>query len=237
MAGPLYLVVVAGGSGLRMGGELPKQFLLLDGRVVLLRTIDVFRKAVPGIHVVTVLPMEWREYWRDLCAQHRFFYPQTFVEGGLTRFHSVQNALEHIPDEATVAIHDGVRPLLSENLVRDLFHRAETADGVVPCLPTVDTLRCLKTQDGIGHSSGKALPPRSELYAVQTPQIFDAALLKAAYTLPFEQDFTDDASVVERYIQKNNLQKSILYVPGERLNIKLTTPDDMRLAEAILGTH
>lgn len=237
MPGPLYLVVVAGGSGLRMGGELPKQFLSLDGRVVLLRTLDVFRRAVPGIHVVTVLPMEWREYWRDLCAQNRFFYPQTFVEGGLTRFHSVKNALLQIPDDATVAVHDGVRPLLSEALVRDLFQRAETADGVVPCLPSVDTLRCLQTQDGITRSSGKALPPRSELYAVQTPQIFDAALLKAAYTLPFEPDFTDDASVVERYIQKNHLPKNILYVPGERLNIKLTTPDDMRLAEAILASR
>ena len=237
MAVPLYLVVVAGGSGVRMGGELPKQFLLLDGHVVLMRSIDVFRKAVPGIHVVTVLPAEWRQYWRELCAQHRFFYPQTFVEGGLTRFHSVQNALAQIPDDAKVAVHDGVRPLLSEALVRDLFRRAETADGVVPCLPAVDTLRCLQARDGVSRASGKTLPPRSELYAVQTPQIFDAALLKAAYTLPFEQDFTDDASVVERYVQKENLEKNILYVPGERFNIKLTTPEDLRLAEAILAAH
>ena len=237
MARPRYLVIVAAGSGHRMGGDLPKQFLQLDGRVILQRSIDVFRQAVPGIKVVTVLAPEWREYWRDLCAQTRFFYPQTFVGGGLTRFHSVQNALELIPGDALVAIHDGVRPLLSPALVQSLFDRAETADGVIPCLPAVDTLRCLKMEDGVGHSNGKVLPSRSEMYAVQTPQIFDGALLKAAYTLPFEPDFTDDASVVERYVRQQGLAKNILYVPGERDNIKLTTPEDLRLAEAILKTR
>ncbi len=237
MARPRYLVMVAAGSGHRMGGDIPKQFLLLGGRVILQRSIDVFRRAVPGIKVVTVLAAEWKEYWRDLCMQHRFFYPQSLAEGGLTRFHSVQNALAQIPDEALVAIHDGVRPLLSEALVRDLFQRAETADGVIPCLPVVDTLRCLQMADGVGRFSGKVLPARSELYAVQTPQIFDAALLKAAYTLPFEPDFTDDASVVERYIRQQGLQKKIEYVPGERHNIKLTTPGDLLLAEAILSTR
>ena len=237
MARPRYLVVVAAGSGHRMGGDIPKQFLLLDGRVILQRTIEVFRQAVPGIKVVTVLAVEWWPYWRDLCAQHRFFYPQVFVGGGLTRFHSVQNALAQIPDEALVAIHDGVRPLLSQDLVRSLFDRAETADGVVPCLPVVDTLRCLQMQEGLGRSSGKTLPSRSEMYAVQTPQIFDAALLKAAYTLPFEPDFTDDASVVERFIRQQGLSKVIDYVPGERDNIKLTTPGDLRLAEAVLKTR
>lgn len=237
MPRPLYLVVVAGGSGLRMGGEVPKQFLPLGGRVVLLRTIDIFRKAVPGIHVVTVLPMEWRERWRDLCAENRFFYPQTLVDGGLTRFHSVQNALALVPEDALAAVHDGARPLLSVSLARELFRQAETADGIVPCLPVADTLRCLQSQEGALLSSGKALPPRSELYAVQTPQIFDAALLKAAYTLPFEPDFTDDASVVEAYVRQKGLQKIIRYVPGERANFKLTTPEDLLLAEAVLKTR
>lgn len=237
MARARYLVIVAAGSGRRMGGELPKQFLPLGGCSVLQRSIDVFRRAVPGIHIVTVLAPEWKEYWRDLCMKHRFFYPQSLVDGGLTRFHSVQNALARIPGDALVAIHDGVRPLLSEALVRDLFQRAETADGVVPCLPVVDTLRCLQMQEGVGCSSGKVLPARSEMYAVQTPQIFDAALLKAAYTLPFEPDYTDDASVVERYIRQQGLPQKIEYVPGERHNLKLTTPGDLLLAEAILKTR
>ncbi len=237
MERPRYLVVVAAGRGHRMGGELPKQFLSLGGTVVLQRSIDVFRRAVPGIKVLTVLSPEWKGSWADLCMQHRFYYPQKMVDGGLTRFHSVQNALAQVPEEALVAIHDGVRPLLSRELVSRLFQTAETADAAIPCLPVVDTLRCLTMEGETGVASGRVLPPRSELYAMQTPQVFDASLLKEAYTLPFEQDFTDDASVVEKYVRQSGRQKNIRYVLGERSNLKLTTPEDLQLAEAILVTR
>lgn len=237
MERPRYLVIVAAGSGSRMGGEMPKQFLTLGGRAVLQRGIDIFRKAVGGVRILTVLAPSWQAYWRDLCMQHRCYYPQTLVDGGLTRFHSVRNALALVPDEAIVAIHDGARPLLSPELAGRLFQEAETADGVIPCLPVTDTLRCLDMEGETGYGSGRPLPPRSEIYAVQTPQVFDAALLKEAYTLPFEPEFTDDASVVEKYVRQTGAEKRIVYVPGERINIKLTTPDDLRLAEAILASR
>lgn len=237
MERPRYLVIVAAGSGSRMGGAMPKQFLDLGGCVVLQRSIDVFRKAVKGIRILTVLSPDWKGYWTECCMRHRYYCPQTLVDGGLTRFHSVQNALGHLPDEAVVAIHDGARPLLSRELVCCLFREAETADGVIPCLPVADTLRCVDMEGGTGRGTGRLLPPRSEIYAVQTPQIFDAALLKQAYSLPFEPDFTDDASVVEKYIRQTGAEKRLVYVRGERLNFKLTTPEDLQLAEAVLAAR
>ena len=128
MARPRYLVVVAAGSGHRMGGDIPKQFLPLDGRVILQRTIDVFRQAVPGIKVVTVLASEWCPYWRDLCAQHRFFYPQVFVGGGLTRFHSVQNALAQ-PGVGSFAFRSGENGGRCDSLPSRGRHAALFADA------------------------------------------------------------------------------------------------------------
>ena len=225
---------MAGGSGTRMGASVPKQFLELKGKAVLRRTIEVFMEACPEINVVTVLPDEHIRYWKDYCYKENFICPQILVKGGITRFHSVRNALEKVPDGALVAIHDGVRPLLSPQLVADLFSKAVSSPGVIPVIPCVDTMKMLQKkvwEDG----SETYLPlpgqavDRSLLYCVQTPQVFHSEEIKAAYRLPYETSFTDDASVFEKY------GKSLSYMAGERLNIKITTREDLEFAEAILN--
>ena len=228
-----YVVVVAGGSGTRMGAQVPKQFLELGGKAILRRTIEVFLEAIPEINVITVLPDEHMEYWRDYCYRHNFICPQILVKGGITRYHSVRNALAKVPDGAIVAIHDGVRPLLSPSLAQDLFAKAVPSPAVIPVTPCIDTMKVL--QKKVWDDGSETLTPvpgavadRSVLYGAQTPQVFHSELLRAAYTQAFDTAFTDDASVVERY------GKSLSYVLGERLNIKITTQEDLVLAEAVL---
>ena len=143
---------MAAGSGSRMGAELPKQFLELDGKPILQRTIEVFLEAVPGIKVVTVLPDDYVDYWKDLCLDRNFICPQVLVRGGITRFHSVRNALSRVPGGALVAIHDGVRPLVTAQFLRDLFLKAESADGLVPVLPCIDTMKVLAGKGDDLHS-------------------------------------------------------------------------------------
>ncbi len=246
MSRPRYLIVVAAGRGSRMGGDIPKQFMPLDGRIVLRRTIEAFTRAFPDIKIVTVLAADWMEYWKDLCVKQHFYVHQTLVAGGMTRFHSIQNALAVIPDDAVVAVHDGVRPLVSRELIVRLFDAAENYRGAVPCLPLSDTLRCLMPAGDASALRGgtpswtadetAGLPPRERLFAVQTPQIFDARLLKAAYRLPFETRFTDDGSVVGAYLSRHPEEKAeIVYLPGEKSNVKLTTPDDLSLAKFYLS--
>lgn len=218
----IYGIFVAGGSGTRMGGELPKQFLLLDGRPILQCTIERFLEAEPAMKVITVLPRGHFETWKDLCAIYSFHCPQTLVAGGLTRFHSVQNALRKVPEGAIVSIHDGVRPLLTPALIRRMLDRMQD-DGcraLLPVVPVVDTLRST--------DPGTPDPDRSRTVAVQTPQIFRSEDIKAAYTQAYELSFTDDASVAAR--------KGIplTFEEGERFNLKITTPEDLVLAEAIL---
>ena len=139
-----YVVVVAGGSGTRMGAQVPKQFLELGGKAILRRTIEVFLEAIPEINVITVLPEEHMEYWRDYCYTHNFICPQILVKGGITRYHSVRNALAKVPEGAIVAIHDGVRPLLSSLLVQDMFAKAESSPAVIPVTPCIDTIKVLQ---------------------------------------------------------------------------------------------
>lgn len=224
------LVAVAGGSGTRMGTEIPKQFLEIGGKAILRLSIEKFIAAVPGIKVITVLPEAHVPRWKEYCIRTSFICPQTIVKGGLTRFHSVKNALGTIPDGALVAIHDGVRPLLSCDMVARMFEAAETEPAVIPVLPCVDTMKALRKNP----ESGKLEPvdgmnvDRSLLYAVQTPQIFHSEILKEAYSQPYDTAFTDDASVVAKK------GMPLTYVEGERLNIKITAKDDLRLAEAIL---
>ena len=218
----IYGIFVAGGSGTRMGGEVPKQFLMLDGRPILQRTIEGFLEAEPDLKVITVLPRVHFQTWKDLCATYSFHCPQTLVAGGLTRFHSVQNALRKVPDGAIVAIHDGVRPLVSPALVRRMLDRMEEEGcrALLPVVPVVDTLRSTDpaTPD----------PDRSKIVAVQTPQIFRSEDIKAAYTPAYDLSFTDDASVAARKEIPLTLEQ------GERFNLKITTPEDLVLAEAIL---
>lgn len=218
----VYGIFVAGGSGTRMGGDTPKQFLLLDGRPILQCTIERFLEAEPEMKVITVLPKAHFQTWKDLCAIHSFHCPQTLVAGGLTRFHSVQNALRKVPEGAIVSIHDGVRPLVSADLVRRMLERMQRGEcrALVPVVPVVDTLRSTDpaTPD----------PDRSKVVAVQTPQIFRSEDIKAAYTQAYDLSFTDDASVAARK------EIPLAFETGERFNLKITTPEDMILAEAIL---
>lgn len=224
-----YVIVMAAGSGTRMGAALPKQFLELDGKVILQKTIEVFLEACPGITVVTVLPPDFIDYWRSHCLEHNFICPQVIVPGGITRFHSVRNALEKIPDGALVAVHDGVRPLVTAGLVRNMFGMAEKVPALIPVLPCIDTMKVLRKDGNELKTVEGAVADRSVLYAAQTPQIFHSEVLKSAYSLPYDTSFTDDASVVQKY------NVSLSYTMGERLNIKITTQEDLLLAEAVMS--
>ncbi len=220
---------MAAGSGTRMGSQTPKQFLELGGKAILQKTIEVFLEACPGINVVTVLPKDHIEYWRNYCLQHNFICPQILVSGGITRFHSVRNALDRIPEGTLVAVHDGVRPLVSPDLVRSMFGKAEHLQALIPVTPCVDTMKVLEKKGDELVSVAGATADRSILYGAQTPQVFHSEVLKEAYSMAYDMSFTDDASVVEKY------GKSLSYVMGERLNIKITTAEDLLLANAILS--
>jgi 2-C-methyl-D-erythritol 4-phosphate cytidylyltransferase len=224
-----YLIVMAAGSGTRMGAEKPKQFLELGGKAVLQMTIEKFLQACPGIKVVTVLPEAHMEFWKDYCIERNFSCPQTLVKGGITRFHSVRNALAKVPEGALVAVHDGVRPLISVEFIREMFEKAEGKQALIPVLPCVDTMKVLvRKGDELVTVQGQSVD-RSVLYGAQTPQMFHSEILKQAYGQAYDTAFTDDASVVLKY------GKNLSYLTGERFNIKLTTQDDLVLAKAILS--
>lgn len=219
-----YAILVAGGKGLRMGSDIPKQFLPLRGRPVLMHTIDVFRRTYPDIHIILVLPREQQYYWRQLCGQHDYDVELCVADGGDTRFHSVRNGLSQIPDGArgVVGVHDGVRPFVSPETIRRCFEAAEEFGAVVPVVPVVETVRQLLA-DG-----SSMTVDRNAYRLVQTPQTFDIQLLKKAYGQPFDPFFTDDASVVEA------MGHPIKLVEGNNENIKLTNPADLKLAEGMV---
>ena len=218
----IYGIFVAGGSGTRMGGDVPKQFLLLDGKPILQWTIERFLEAEPEMTVVTVLPRIHFQTWKNLCAVHSFDCPQVLVAGGLTRFHSVQHALRKVPDGAVVSIHDGVRPLVSPDLVRRMFARMQEG-GTRALLPVVGIVDTLRSTD-----PGTPAPDRSKTVGVQTPQMFLSEDIRAAYRQAYDLAFTDDASVAE------SKGIPLSFIEGERFNLKITTPEDLVLAEAVL---
>ena len=227
-----YVVIMAAGSGTRMGAELPKQFLQIDGKAILQKTIEVFLEACPGISVVTVLPEDFIQYWKDYCLEHNFICPQILVKGGITRFHSVRNALARIPEGALVGVHDGVRPLITPVKVRELYDLAEFCPGVIPVVPCVDTIKVLQPSESKGQwveIPGREAD-RSELFGAQTPQVFDFDLLRAALKKAEQEEFsvTDDASAVEY------LGMAVKIVEGDERNIKVTTPMDLKIAEMLL---
>ena len=225
-----YLIITAGGSGTRMGAPVPKQFLQLDGKPVLQMTMEKFIDAEPDIRIVTVLPSASVPMWKDLCYENNFAVRQTIVEGGITRFHSVRNGLEKVPDGALVAIHDGVRPLVSPGFISSVFRLAENVPAVTPVIPCTDTLRqIVRRQDGTLERVDDPYVDRSRIYAVQTPQIFWSEVLRKAYEQPYSPAFTDDASVVESSGVKAG------YLQGEKYNLKITTPDDLEMAEILLS--
>lgn len=216
-----YIIIVAGGKGLRMGGDLPKQFLPIGGRPVLMHTIERFREYSPELGIILVLPHSQQEYWRQLCAKHKFGVEHTVVDGGATRFNSSKNGLAAVPDTAhgVVGIHDGVRPFVSVEVIARCFETARKHGAALPVMPVTDTLRYVADGDG-GHNV-----PRSDYRTVQTPQTFDIQLIKRAFDTDYDDRFTDDASVAEAAGVK------ITMVDGNRENIKLTTPYDLKLAE------
>lgn len=227
----IFGIFVAGGKGVRMGVPVPKQFLELKGIPVLARTISVFKEACPEINVVVVLPEEEIPTWKQLCLKHSIDYPQRLVVGGISRFHSVRNALAVVPDGAVVLIHDGVRPLISADKIKEML--ALMGDGrraVVPVVPATDTLKSLfRGKGGLIESTGEVDPDRNRVFCAQTPQIFLSEDIKSAYELGYDLSFTDDASVAARK------KIPLTYVDGERLNIKITTKEDLELTEAILS--
>jgi 2-C-methyl-D-erythritol 4-phosphate cytidylyltransferase len=213
-----YAIIVAGGKGLRMGGEVPKQFLPINGKPILMHTIEVFRKALDGIEIILVLPADQHEYWQKLCQDYNFCSPELIAKGGETRFHSVKNGLAFLPDDedAVVGIHDGVRPFISKETIQRCYAAAAGGRAVVPVVPVVETIRQILPD-------GKSITrPRDEYRLVQTPQTFPLVMLKKAYEQSYSETFTDDASVVEA------MGEETLMVEGNRENIKITTPSDLK---------
>lgn len=213
-----YAIIVAGGKGLRMGGEVPKQFLPINGKPILMHTIEAFRKALDGIEIILVLPADQHEYWQKLCQDYNFCSPELIAKGGETRFHSVKNGLALLPDDkdAVVGIHDGVRPFISKETIQRCYAAAAGGRAVVPVVPVVETIRQILPD-------GKSITrPRDEYRLVQTPQTFPLVMLKKAYEQSYSETFTDDASVVEA------MGEEILMVEGNRENIKITTPSDLK---------
>ena len=216
------VIIVAGGKGLRMGGDIPKQFLPVGGKPILMRTIDRFLQYDEKMQVVLVLPESQQDYWRTLCDEYHFSQPYTLANGGETRFHSVKNGLAKVsPDAQLIGVHDGVRPFVSLDTIRATYEEAARSEAVVPVIEVVETVRQLV--------DGKSVTvPRSDYRLVQTPQVFSSSLFRQAYTQPYTDFFTDDASVVERF------GHPVTLVPGNRENIKITTPFDMTIANAML---
>lgn len=223
-----YIIIVAGGKGLRMGGDIPKQFLPIGGKPVLMRTLERFREYSADLQIILVLPEAQQAYWHQLCETYHLEVEYTLANGGQTRFHSVQNGLAKVPDnaEGVVGVHDGVRPFPAIGVIRNCYETARTAKAVIPVIPVVETVRHI---EGSSHVSSSKTVPRDEYRLVQTPQTFDIQLLKAANRQPYNDGFTDDASVVESYGHE------ITLVEGNRENIKITTPYDMIVAEAIVN--
>ena len=219
-----YVIIVAGGKGLRMGSDIPKQFLPIGGKPVLMRTLERFREYSPTLQIILVLPKAQQEYWKELCQKHNFTVAYQLADGGETRFHSVQHGLALIPDDAegVVGVHDGVRPFPSIEVIRNCYETTREQKAVIPVIPVVETVRQLE-----GATSFTV--PRDDYRLVQTPQCFDIQLLKAANRQPYNDGFTDDASVVEAY------GFDITLVEGNRENIKITTPYDLKIAEVLIG--
>ena len=216
------VIIVAGGSGSRMQSSLPKQFMILGGEPVVARTINRFYEALPGAEIVVVLPEEHIPLWRNLTARFEVA-PHRCVCGGKERFDSVKSGIKALSDEVEyIAIHDGVRALVSKRLIVGMMLEIEKCEALIPVVDAVDSYRVVEGDDS-------KVISRASLRIVQTPQLFRSDILRRAYEQEFDSRFTDDATVVESLGVKISLFK------GERSNIKLTTPEDMIYAEALIN--
>jgi len=219
----LYVVIVAGGSGKRMGAEIPKQFLELAGRPVLMHTIERFKAFNESIEIITVLPENQLRHWIELQKKYTFTVPQTIVRGGSTRFHSVRNGLRFVNSPGLVAIHDGVRPFVSLDTIRRCFASAEQLGNAIPSISPVESLRLVT-------ETGNQPVNRLHVKQIQTPQVFSAELIKKAYLQEYKPEYSDDATVLEGIGEKINL------IDGNRENIKITNPEDLLISDALLPT-
>lgn len=216
------ILIVAGGRGTRMGGPQPKQFLELAGRPVLMHTLEAFDRWDASARLIVVLPEDQIDTWKRLCEAHVFGRIHRVVAGGETRFHSVRNGLGAVASNGLIAVHDGVRPLVAPSVIAACFAAAADGGAAVPVVPVVESVR------EVDADGGSRPVDRTRLRVVQTPQVFRADVLRAAYRLPYDPRFTDDASVVEAS------GVAVRLVPGNRENIKLTTPMDLLLAEQLM---
>lgn len=223
LSNPKYTaIIVAGGHGSRMNTVIPKQFLLLKQKPVLMHTIEAFYHSELNPTIILVLNIDFHPYWEQLCKEYQFNIPHQLVKGGRQRFHSVKKGLKHTKANTIIAVHDAARPLVSNHVITTAFLQAELHGAVVTCIPSSDSIR-----QSMGNTS-KAIN-RNQIYLVQTPQAFKSNILKKAYQQSYHIEFTDDASVVE----KSGIP--IMLVPGERKNIKITFPEDLQLAKVYLS--
>lgn len=215
-------IIVAGGSGQRMHSIVPKQFLCLQGQPILMHTLKAFYNFDKDIQLITVLPDTQIDYWKDLCKQYNFSIPHKVTAGGDTRFISVKNGLALVTADCLLAVHDGVRPLVSTDTIQHCFECAEKYQAAIPVVDLVDSIRSV-------NEAGSTAADRTKYRLVQTPQVFQSHIIKQAYEQAYSPYFTDDASVVESY------GTAVHLVQGNRENIKITTDIDLTIAEALLA--
>lgn len=215
------VIIVAGGSGIRMKSIIPKQFMLLNNKPILLHTISAFLRYDAKMSIILVLPDEQISTWKSICNKFSFNTPHKIVKGGNTRFDSVKNGINIIDESCIIAIHDGVRPLVSNNTISNAFNAAQKFGTAIPVVAINDSIR------KITKNTNKSLN-RNNYKIVQTPQCFKSDILKKAYAQPYSDAFTDDASVVEK------LGKKIFIIEGNIENIKITTPQDLKIAESLM---
>lgn len=218
-----FAVIVAGGSGTRMNVLLPKQFMLLQGRPVIMHTITAFASSSQKPEIIVVLNEQYFDSWKQLCEEHQFNLKHRLVAGGKTRFASVKNALDTINKTTVIAIHDAVRPLITPEIIAKAYKKALEDGNAVVAVPSKDSVR-LQSANGFSQNLN-----RSEVFLVQTPQTFQSAIIKKAYEQEYSEAFTDDASVAERAGFVINL------LPGDPDNFKITFPFDLKIAELILN--
>ncbi len=217
-----YCIIVAGGSGRRMKSAVPKQFLLLGGKPVLMHTVERFHSFDGSMEIIIVLPLEHHALWKRLCAGHSFSVSHSVVAGGEERFHSVKAGLESVSEDSLVAIHDGVRPLVSHDTIWRCFADAEEFGNAVPFIEPADSVRVLAGDDSRPVA-------RTVVRLIQTPQVFRGSVIMKAYGREYDPAFTDDATVAEASGVKIHLTH------GNRENIKITTPEDLAVAETLAG--
>jgi 2-C-methyl-D-erythritol 4-phosphate cytidylyltransferase len=216
-----YAIIVAGGTGARMNSPVPKQFLKLDGKPILLLTINKFLDTDPNIEIILVLPQDHLKYWEQLCSENMYHKPVKIAFSGESRFHSVKNGLEFVTEDGIVAIHDAVRPLVSSKTILATYKAAEMYGNAVPAVPINDSIRQIESTRTIAVD-------RARYCATQTPQCFRSDIIKKAYQQEYHYTYTDDAMVVEA------MGEPIRLVDGNPENIKITSPKDLLIAEVLL---